>query len=597
MSAPRLPPRPALSWNGDTPVSGDIGDIYFSGDGLAESREVFLAGCGLPALWAGRSGFTIGELGFGSGLNLLAAWDLWRRTRPTPMARLTFVSVEGAPMGAADAARVHARWPELDDLSALLVSNWPDRARGVQAIDLAPDVRLILAIDDVGPALAGLDARIDAWFLDGFAPAKNPDMWSPAVCARLADLSAPGARLATYTVAGGVRRALGAAGFVVDKRAGHGRKKERLEGRLAEPRGRMAHALAPSHVAIIGAGVAGAWAARACLDRGCEVTILDAHDGPGAAASGNPLALVMPRLDATDTPEARALVAAFLHARRAWRTLGAGAVQPLSVRRLPSGDIERRRFQRLASDPPLCEQVLGPIDPDDPAAGLLLEGCLAIRPDLALPRLLAGARLVGDTRVTAIEAGDGPLRLRYATGDALEADHVIVAAGADPARLAGVSAPPIERRMGQVESQSLECAPFASADGGYVVSALGYLVFGATFEPAPEAPPATSDRARVDNLSVLHRLKPDLGIDPAGLVSRVGVRATTRDRLPFAGTASNDPRISLIGGLGARGFLWAPMLADLVASDMFGDPCPMEAAVRGRLQPGRRALAARPGAT
>ena len=230
---PRLPPLPDLDFASGAPHSRDHDDVYFSGDGLSEKRVVFLEGCGLPEAWAGATRFAIGELGFGAGLNLLAAWDLWRRHRPSPRARLDYLSFEGALMPPADAARVHALWPELGALSDELVSHWPDRARGGQRIELGDGVTLTLFLDEIASALPEARGAIDAWFLDGFAPSKNPEMWSAEVDGAGRAPVGAGARAATYTVAGDVRRNLEAAGFSVEKKPGHGRKKERLEARLS----------------------------------------------------------------------------------------------------------------------------------------------------------------------------------------------------------------------------------------------------------------------------------------------------------------------------------------------------------------------------
>ena len=229
----RLPPLPDLAFADGAPRSRDHGDVYFSGEGLAEKRTVFLEGCGLPGAWAGRNHFTVGELGFGTGLNLLATWDLWRRHRPSAFARLDYLSFEGALMPAEAAAGIHALWPELAELSRLLLASWPARARGVQRIHLPDSLALTLIVDDIAAALPEARAGVDAWFLDGFAPSKNPAMWSAEAMAQVARLSAPNARAATYTVAGDVRRNLEAAGFAVEKKPGHGRKKERLEATLS----------------------------------------------------------------------------------------------------------------------------------------------------------------------------------------------------------------------------------------------------------------------------------------------------------------------------------------------------------------------------
>ncbi|WP_224761029.1 tRNA (5-methylaminomethyl-2-thiouridine)(34)-methyltransferase MnmD [Brevundimonas aurantiaca] len=224
---------PRLTWTEEgEPRSGRFGDVYFSrDDGLAESRAVFLQGCDLPGAWAGRQGFTVAELGFGTGLNIAAVLDLWRRTRPEG-ARLNVFSVEGFPLTVEEARRALSNWPELAEPAEALLEAWPEATPGFHRVDLPGfDAVLDLAVGDVGWALDQWSGTADAWFLDGFSPALNPDMWSPQVLDRIAERSAPDARLATFTVAGAVRRGLSERGFVVDKRPGHGRKRERLEAR------------------------------------------------------------------------------------------------------------------------------------------------------------------------------------------------------------------------------------------------------------------------------------------------------------------------------------------------------------------------------
>jgi tRNA 5-methylaminomethyl-2-thiouridine biosynthesis bifunctional protein len=222
-------PSPVIWGEDGAPRSRLFDDIYYStADGLAESRAVFLAGCGLPDAWRDRSAFVVGELGFGSGLNVLALLALWRETR-APSARLHVFSVEAFPMSADDAHRALSAWPEIGDLAETLLRQWPRRARGFHRV-VFDDLNAILdlAVMDVKDALASWTGAADAWFLDGFSPAANPAMWSPEVLAEVAAHSAPGARAATFTVAGAVRRGLAAAGFEVAKRPGFGRKSERL---------------------------------------------------------------------------------------------------------------------------------------------------------------------------------------------------------------------------------------------------------------------------------------------------------------------------------------------------------------------------------
>jgi tRNA U34 5-methylaminomethyl-2-thiouridine-forming methyltransferase MnmC len=220
MPAPIQPP--AITWHdGRIPVATAFGDPYFSLDGgLAETRHVFLAGNGLPDRL--RDGFRVAELGVGTGLNLIAL-ALAAADRGVTVA---YTGFEAYPLAAADMARALAAFPETGALVPLLLAQW-----GRPRLDL-PGVRARVIHGDARATLPAWDGRADAWFLDGFAPAKNPDLWEPALLAQVAAHTAPGGSFATYTAAGHVRRALAAAGFSVDRRPGFGRKRHMTAGRL-----------------------------------------------------------------------------------------------------------------------------------------------------------------------------------------------------------------------------------------------------------------------------------------------------------------------------------------------------------------------------
>src|SRR5690606_483110 len=179
--------------------------------------------------------FTVAELGFGTGLNIAALLDLWRREGP-PEGRLHVFSVEGFPPARDEAARALALFPDVKEAADALLDVWPGPTPGVHRLDLpAFNTVIDLAVGEVGQVLSHWSGQADAWFLDGFAPSTNPEMWSDAVLNLIAARSAPGARAATFTVAGVVRRGLAGRGFTVEKRPGHGRKRERLEARLPGP--------------------------------------------------------------------------------------------------------------------------------------------------------------------------------------------------------------------------------------------------------------------------------------------------------------------------------------------------------------------------
>ncbi len=218
--------RAKLRWDGGVPVSTRFADAYHSrADGLAEKRHVFLDGNDLPTSWPGAERFRIAELGFGSGLSILAAWQLWRRIA-APGAVLEAISFERWPLGRDDMARALGRWPELAEPAAALLARWTGRA---DRLDL-PGLQLDLVIGDTRATVPRWQGAADAWFLDGFVPARNPEMWEPALLRAVFERTAPGGTVATYSAAGDVRRGLEAAGFRVERRRGFGAKREMLRG-------------------------------------------------------------------------------------------------------------------------------------------------------------------------------------------------------------------------------------------------------------------------------------------------------------------------------------------------------------------------------
>jgi tRNA U34 5-methylaminomethyl-2-thiouridine-forming methyltransferase MnmC len=221
MTQPDQPP--ALDWREDMiPVSRRFDDPYFSlAGGLAETRHVFLAGNGLPGRF--RRGLHIAELGFGTGLNLLAT--LAAHSGPE---HLFYTSFEAFPMAAQDMARALSAFPELAGTAPLLLGQWGGGARVMQFPNLT--ARVILG--DARETVPGWDGLADAWFLDGFSPAKNPELWSADLLAEVARHTAPGGTFATYTAAGHVRRALTEAGFTVTRQPGYGRKRHMSVGVL-----------------------------------------------------------------------------------------------------------------------------------------------------------------------------------------------------------------------------------------------------------------------------------------------------------------------------------------------------------------------------
>ena len=568
MSGDSLVCDPArLDWSAASgPRAADYGDVYFSAeDGLEETRAVFLDGCGLPGAWQGRRRFTVGELGFGTGLNALALWQLWRETRPAG-AWLDFVSVEKHPISREDAARAFAAWPALAPLSERLLAQWPSRLKGAHRMIFPADGFAITVFhDEASAALANMDIRADAWFLDGFAPAKNGAMWSQDVLDRIGQLSAPGARIGTFTVAGAVRRGLEAAGFQVAKRPGFGRKRERLEavfpGAVEADPGR------PGRIAIIGAGIAGASLARALTARGCAVEVVD-RAGPAGGASGAPAGLLTPRLERADRPHVRATLAAFEFARRAYA--GFEGFHPGGVVRLAKDEREAERFAGLADLLPHALSLEG--------AALVMHEAARIEPARIVAQMLGDVPVRSADIAALAEQGDAVVLTDAAGAEITRADIVVDARGAGSA----VDFPDISPSAGQVAVFSGTPPARPVTWGGYACAAPGGVLVGATHvkgaEAGPQAPAVAGFRADIADCL------PDIALGEVVAGWR-GVRASTPDRLPVAGALG--PRHVILSGLGSRGFAHAPLLAEDLASRLCGHAPALEAAGAAVLDPGR----------
>jgi tRNA 5-methylaminomethyl-2-thiouridine biosynthesis bifunctional protein len=576
-------PSPII-WQGGLPVSARFGDVYYSReDGLAEAQAVFLAGCGLPDAWRGRRNFTVAELGFGTGLNIVALLDLWQQTRP-PGGHLHFFSIEAHPVSSEDAARALAAFPQAAETANLLLQNWPGPARGFHRIELAgAGATFDLAVMDAAEALGQWRGRADAWFLDGFAPASNPQMWSEEVIGALAAHCAPGARVATFTVAGAVRRALSAAGFSVEKRPGHGRKRERLE---AVYPGEPKDVDFPGRIAVIGGGIAAASLCRAFDAVGCAVS---RFSGDERGASGNPAALVTPALDAGGGARAAFYAQAFARAAHLYHHVPQGVIAR-GVTQLEEDARDPSRFDRIAVQDIFAPGAIERLSPaevarrlDEPKSvgGLLFRDGLVIEPAMVLEAWLT-PRSGGP--VARIEPGGGEWRLILQDGAAAGADVVIVAAGWDSAALWPQL--PLSPVRGQASWVNNIGAVTPAAFSAYGIPTRDGVLFGATHQRADtglDVRPAD----HLWNLAALAGRRPGLArrIEGGRIEGRAAIRAATRDRMPLAGQLA--PGLYVLSGLGSRGFTTAPLLAEHVAAQVCSLPEPLAEALERLVAPDR----------
>ncbi len=619
-----VPAKLAFTAEG-TPYSEAYGDVYHSAEGGREqARHVFLGGNGLPERWRGRRAFTILETGFGMGLNFLATWAAWREDARR-CERLHFVSLEKHPFELRDLAELHARHPELAPLAAALQAQWPMLVPGCQRLSFDDDrVTLTLFFADAEHALAQMRLAADAIYLDGFAPAKNPDMWTRELMKRLAHLAAPQATAATWSAAAAVREALEAAGFTVEKRAGFARKRDMLCARHAP---RTASAPAP-HAApaerravVIGAGLAGATACERLCARGWQVTLIERHHAPALEASGNHAGVFHPIVTRDDSVLARLTRAGFLYALGHWRALesrGHGIEwDPCGVLQLARDAREdaAQRAALAALAPPAQyaqyatrEEASAHAGVATAAGGIWFPEAGWLRPaSLARAALAAcGASLATryGTSAAALERAGEHWIVRDAEGEPIAAAPVIVLANAAEAlALAPSRHLRLRRVRGQISyvpADALEPPRAAVLRGGLVLPPVeGLCVVGASYDFDDDDPQVRVE-GHAGNLARLERILRGeaRGIDPAALAGRVGFRTVAPDRLPLVGAladedASSRDKIARLPGLygafayGSRGIVWASLAAELLASEIEGEPLPVEGALVDALDPGR----------
>jgi len=601
------------------PASPEFGDVYHSrGGALPQARQVFLRGNGLPDRWAGRSRFVILETGFGLGNNFLATWDAWR-SDPRRCERLWFLSIEKHPPTLVDLHRAHAASP-LRDLADALRAQWPPATPDIHRLDFDDGhVRLLLAWADIACALPELVAEVDAFYLDGFAPSRNPAMWEARTLRSLNRLAAPGATVATWSVAGDVQAALHATGFEPRKVPGFADKREMTVGAFAprhvaaRPPGRQAWR--PSTVAVVGAGLAGAAAAHALSMEGIGAIVVDQQ--PQAtfddrADVGGLFHGVVHRVDGT---HARWLRAAASRAARVYAPLiDAGSVPGRCrglLRAEKSLTIDGMRGLLEAQSLPPEEVQAWPVDELSRRCGLAwgFPAWFFPRAGWVAPRALqghwlrssAGVDLRCGVQVQRLRAVDEGWQLLAAEDRVLaRVETVVLANAADAVRLLGSAPGPWQRSRGQISlwPGPHPAVPIPLADGGYALQlADGGLLFGATSQPGDDDTQAR-EADHGHNLATLQRL---IGWNPPAplhhrLEGRVGWRLQTSDRLPWIGPApAHDgepqsrpgqarfvarlPGLYVLAGLGSRGLTHAPLAGELLASWITGSPMPAPASL------------------
>jgi len=582
------------------PTSSHFNDIYFStDDGLAETNHTFINGNQLPARFsalAKNAQFIIGETGFGSGLNFIATWQCWLNTAPTT-AHLHFISVERYPLSWVDLKKALALWPTLAPLSDALITAYPGaNITGLHSIKLGK-VTLTLIIDTAESGFKQLLASehpsydkphwqgVNAWFLDGFAPAKNPDMWTQPLINTIAKLSHPKASVATFTAAGSVKRHLQASGFSVTKRRGFGRKRDMITAKLQQPYTpptpaalqqlghRSPFPLAwnvPSHqlpcsneqsVVVIGAGLAGAHTARALAEKGLAVTVIERAATPATGASGNAQGIVYAKLSQHREDLGEFNLFSLLKAQQTyqplWSTQYASTYGSrcgvLQLSTAATTSLQHQRIVERFDTPQLLHAVSAQQASEIAGVPIALPGIFFPNSGWLKPvqvcRYLLNHPLItlqANTHVQHISKDNHRWRIdatQYEQPWQLHGiSHLVIATANDAKQLLPTQWLPTNAIRGQVthvpESKNSQALKSVICSKGYIAPAqAGYHCIGASFNLHNHSPELTA-ADHLNNLQHITEQSPGLLTSNAtSLLGRVSFRCTTPDYLPMAGPA------------------------------------------------------------
>lgn len=659
----------SLSWNElGTPISEQFGDIYFSNqDGLAEARHVFLQGNHFPSRFGThvRSECIIAETGFGTGLNFLTLWQAFtqfQQTSPTAtLKRLHYVSFEQFPLTASDLKNAHAHWPELEHYSTELCAQWPLPLAGCHRLILAQGmITLDLWFGDINTLLPQLRQtlyrKIDAWFLDGFAPAKNPQMWSDTLFKAMANSIRDKGTFATFTAAGFVKRGLQSAGFEVKKITGFGQKREMLTGFFTHSLGDTTPlpyyarpaATDTQDIAIIGGGIASIFTALACLRRGAKVTLYCEDSAPAANASGNRQGVLYPLLNGKSDELEHFFTSAFLFARQYYDNLHQAGIdfthQWSGVAQVIYNDRVRKKAERIVAHSSAFNTLAYYVDKDHiqaicglpinfdalfyPLAGWLSPLALTTNAFKFAQQL--GVNILFNHQVTQLEKKDASWQLTIInkadkTSHSFQSHHqcVVLANGHRIADFKQCHRLPISAVRGQVSHISTDST---LSQLNTVLCYDGYFTpvdtqdnlhcVGASFR-RDRLDLAVSVEEQHDNQwHLTHCLAHSnwaKQVDFSQNKARVGIRCTIRDHLPLLGEVADfsalikayqhldrfkrrkqqpilapaHHQLYLLSALGSRGLCSAPLSAEILASQIFDEPFPIEDAVLNALHPNR----------
>ncbi len=597
--------------------SDNYSDIYFQPSiGLVEKEHVFIHGNNLPNNWKQKENFTIAETGFGTGLNFLNTLKLWNKTT-TKEQHLHYISCELHPLSKKYLQKALSQFPQLSQYSQLLIENYPDDILyGFHRLHFeAQNTTLTLIVGDAKEGLTQLDANIDAWYVDGFAPSKNPDLWGEDLFKVIANLSHQGTTVATYTVARKIRDNLESVGFVIKKVQGFGQKREMLTATMTkeykllekQPWAQAFKAIKAKTYTIIGAGIAGLTLAQKLVQAGQQVTLIDRQKQPCLETSGNPQAMVMPSFTLNDSIEARFYLAAFLYAIRHYAS---DYYHDVGVYQLAFNDKQKMWQDKLLHnfDLPinlvkkyqqgLLYSTAGWLDTQKHAKSVFEQ--LQKNPNFTYRQ----------AEINAIEYQHNFWQLIQDKSVVHTTDCLTLANGIGIKQLMPDYELPIAPKHGEISYFKSSSADNMIKNSTHVQLCKGYITpcwqgeqtIGATFDRLAKHDwfkhPCTHENHWQRNTELWHNTPYETALAKiTSHKSRAGIRVTTPDHLPICGPVINQPQFKIdyddikhgkswenypkpqhldnlyvFTGLGSRGFTSAPILAESLCNQILGNP-------------------------
>jgi len=583
------------------PESSKYGDVYFHPkDGLEESTYNFIEGNNLPSAWSNHDNFVIGELGFGTGLNFFLTWKLWSESFKKQGSRLHYISFEKHPLSEKDLAKAILRWPELKPFLDKLLPLMPSQLEGFHRVVMPKEnLYLTLVYGDAVKMLPELQAKVNAWYLDGFTPSRNPELWSESLFKALADCSAEDATCSTFSAARAVKDALNSCGFSFELKKGYGAKRQMLVGKRNAEAQDSTERTSKKKVAIVGSGIAGALTAYALSLRGIEVSVFEKGEAVACGTSGNAAGVVTPYPTAAPSTMGEFFLCGHEFAWQQILSLSDVTYSRCGVIRLAVNsqlnnlknklnNLEFPEGYALAcSDKELEDLSSFKVEKEGlyfPTGGWLnpIEYCQA-----ALSSDLIEVHL--NSEVTSVSSGETP-EITLKDGSTHKFDSIVLANAFDASSLIDMSDFRFELTRGQLlsckQTESTKNLSKVFCYDGYILPAIdGQHVVGATYD-RENLITDVIDSQNTELLETVSKYLDEPLTESELISSRVGMRSSAADRRPYAG--EYFPNIYLNISHGSRGLVSAGLCAELVASQLVGDPLPLGKELTRTLSPHRR---------